>query len=81
MVRILISKSYAYAVTCHDIFFNLFELSQDRPVICLIRDSENANERIITINYHKKFIHVKVRRALLQEIMFTNGFEKALPEF
>ena len=81
MNRILISKSYAYAVTCHDIFFNLFELSQDRPVICLIRDSENANERIITINYHKKFIHVKVRRALLQEIMFTNGFEKALPEF
>ena len=81
MVRILISKSYAYAVTCHDIFFNLFELSQDRPVICLIRDSENANERIITINNHKKFIHVKVRRALLQEIMFTNAFEKALPEF
>ena len=81
MVRILISKSYAYAVTCHDIFFNLFELSQDRPVICLIRDSENANERIITINYHKKFIHVKVRRALLQEIMFTNAFEKAFPEF
>ena len=81
MVRILISTSYAYAVTCHDIFFSLLELSQDRPVICLIKDFENANERIITINNHKKFIHVKVRRALLQEIMFTNAFEKAFPEF
>ena len=78
MDRISISKSYAYAVTCHDIFFNLLELPQDRPVICLIRDSENVNERIITINNHKKFIHVKVRRALLQEIMFTNAFARIL---
>ena len=48
---------------------------------CSMRESENLNEksnRNITSFYnHKKLIHVKVRRAILKEIMFVNAFGKA----